>query len=203
VVCLPMGCEHSMIIDRGDRKMGKRRSQQRKVSSRKMQQPCAGDGQFAARIAYAAGGKGALSARRRLPCAGGGRVRRHPAPRRRACAPSNPDSIPLHAKCLARMPTGRLEQAANERCLAQQKHGYGQMQAETQDLALGTTEACAGGLIVRQASNAGGLGACYAPQRGARGAAPARKNVVRNVKELGARGAEPACNSEDFFPLNR
>jgi hypothetical protein len=31
------------------------------------------------------------------------------------------------------------------------------------DLALSTTEACAGALIVRQASVAGGLGACYAP----------------------------------------
>ena len=48
-----------------------------------------------------------------------------------------------YAERLARMRIGRLEQA-------------------TADAHFGITEACVDGLIVRQASLAGGLGACYA-----------------------------------------
>jgi hypothetical protein len=74
------------------------------------------------------------------------------------------------------MLTGRYEQASDDQCL-------------------GITEACADDLIVRRASVAGGLGACYAPS-GERdgyplGVEPPRKQAVTNVNQREARGAEP------------
>src|SRR5438874_12597883 len=74
-----------------------------------------------------------------------------PAPPARSAAPGNPDSMQRYAKRLARMPLGRYEQ-------------------EIINPGLGTTEAYAGGLIMRQASFAGGLGGGSPSQRGARGA---------------------------------
>src|SRR5688572_30420631 len=81
----------------------------------------------------------------------------------------------------------------------------------------GTTEACAGAWIVRQALNAGGLGACYAPSGerdgyplgveparkcqdaqtvsasgSARGGAASQCVGKRNGQRRGARGAAPA-----------
>src|SRR6188508_304006 len=97
--------------------------------------------------------------------------------------------MPGCVQCLARMPTGRIVLAFH-------------------DSSISTTEACTGRLIVRQASYAGGSGARCAPggeregqsrlaykaitnvkQQGARGAQPARMKAVRNVEQRGARGA--------------
>jgi hypothetical protein len=44
-------------------------------------------------------------------CAASGRVRRHPASRRGACAPAIPDSMRMCGEDQARMPTGKYEQA--------------------------------------------------------------------------------------------
>src|SRR5262245_31737327 len=80
------------------------------------------------------------------------------------------------------------------------------MNAPAFNPALGTTEACTDGLIVRQASVAGGLGACYAPngeregqsrlanitlreRNGARGAKPPRKHHTLGAKRSARGGA--------------
>ena len=53
-----------------------------------------------------------------MPCAGGGKGRPRPLHLpARGVAPGNPDSMHGHAKRLAHMPTGRMEQAAHDRDL--------------------------------------------------------------------------------------
>jgi hypothetical protein len=65
--------------------------------------------------------------------------------------------------------------------------------------ALGTTEAYAGGLIVRQASVAGGSGACYAAD-GERDGYPLGVEPARNrkpsIRERGARGQRPLASRQ-------
>src|SRR6187455_210030 len=63
------------------------------------------------------------------------------------------------------------------------------MRATVNDPALGTTEACAGALIMRQASLAGGLGACYAPNGEREGQSPLAEH--ESTLRRGARGAKP------------
>jgi hypothetical protein len=113
-------------------------------------------------FACAAGGQG--HAPRGIPCATNGAVRlrgrrpgatRPPAPPARDAVPWNPDSMHAHAKRQMHMPLGSGEPPSGSP-------------------ALGTTEACAGALMMRQATCAGGLGGGSPAQRGARGAAPAR-----------------------------
>src|SRR5215212_6467664 len=84
-----------------------------------------------------------------------------------------------YAERLARMRMGRVEQAAH-------------------DLGLGTTEACAGTLIVRHASVAGGLGACYAPMGSARGKRPLEKH--ESTLQRGARGVPSGCCARSHVP---
>jgi hypothetical protein len=95
-----------------------------------------------------------------------------PAPLARDCVPWNPDSMHSYAKRLARMPTGRVEQAIH-------------------DPAIGITKACTQGLMVILASFAGGSGACAAPDGEREGQSPLAEREP-SVRERGAGRAEPA-----------
>ena len=58
--------------------------------------------------------------------------------------------------------------------------------------ALGTTETCAGAAIVRQASVAGGLGACYAPSGEREGQRPLAR-MSSKCQATGARRVPSGC----------
>jgi hypothetical protein len=82
-----------------------------------------------------------------------------PAPPAQGFALGNPDPMRSRDECLTHMPTGRDQPATGEQRLYMYgRHVCGQMNAVIDNPALGTTEACAGAVIVRQASVAGGLG---------------------------------------------
>src|SRR6478672_1175166 len=80
-----------------------------------------------------------------------------PAPPARGVAPGNPNLRPSRGACLVHMLMGRSELAAAHTCF-------------------GIPEACADGLIMRQSSLAGGLGACYAPNGEREGQSRLAKN---------------------------
>ena len=89
-----------------------------------------------------------------VACAAGGKGRPRPLHPRPGASPlGTPIRCSRMPKRLARMPTGRSEQAAMNACF-------------------GITEACAGALIMRQASLAGGLGARCAPSGEREGRSP-------------------------------
>src|SRR5215212_7695085 len=92
-----------------------------------------------------------------------------PTPLPGAFAPWIPDLMWLHSGGRARRPTGRLEQAAH-------------------DLGFSTTEACTDAMIVQQASFAGGLGACYAPNGERAGQRPLAFQVQSAAFRSGVRG---------------
>ena len=97
----------------------------------------------------------------------------------RGFAPGYPDLIHPYAERLMCMPTGRSEPAAA-------------------DQAGGTPEACADGLIVRQASRAGGLGACYAPNGEREGQSPLAC-TLQSISQWGsARGGATLSSAPSF-----
>jgi hypothetical protein len=146
--------------------------------------------------------------------AAGGRVRRHPV--RRSYSPTR-----RAPGCAGALHPGEglapLRTAIRCGCTAGVKRAWLRADRIRQQYmrACGATKACAGALIVRQASLAGGLGACYAPsgkregqrplacilanlpcERGARGAAPTRMQAIPNIKATGsARGATQSHTS--------
>jgi hypothetical protein len=97
----------------------------------------------------------------------------------RGAAPGNPDSMLPLTKCVARMPTGRSELAVSDPCF-------------------GTTKACAGTAIVRQASVARGFGGALRPQWGARGAKPARMHPTRQLVSQQGTGS-----ATQYDPMDR
>jgi hypothetical protein len=71
-------------------------------------------------------------------------------------------------------------------------HAYGRMRAGKRDPALGIREPCAGALILRQTSFAGGLGACYAPSGEREGRSPFASTRQR-IREVAL--PQPYCDS--------
>src|SRR6476620_6247616 len=92
----------------------------------------------------------------------------------------------------------------------------GECERPLKDPRLDATEACADAAIVRQASLAGGLGACYAPSGEREGQSPlasciraapdnedrgkARSHPRKNAAEEGAR-AKPAPTNNNYLTL--
>src|SRR5687768_14279129 len=69
----------------------------------------------------------------------------------------------------------------------------------TADPCRSTPEACVGAAIVRHASIAGGLGACCARQRGARGAEPPRIQAAAHDPAEGAVGVRMPSTGCRFY----